>query len=81
MRTYQRRTDRGKTPPDVMLRAAREVKINKKSIRSVAKDFEIPHRTLTRFCSTVSDEEIHGDANLPTTNVGYFKNRQVWSAL
>lgn len=60
MRNYKRKTDRGKTPPDVMLRAARTVKWGKRSILSVAKEFNIPERTLNKFCELVTDEEING---------------------
>ena len=44
--------------PDLLLRAAREVKLKNKSIRIVAKEFNIPHWTLARFCSKVTQYEI-----------------------
>lgn len=81
MRNYKRKSERGKTPPDIMLRAAREVKLNNKSIRSVAKDFGIPDRTLTRFCSKVTVDEIEGHQPIPFTNVGYIRIRQVISVI
>ncbi|CAI9720505.1 Hypothetical predicted protein [Octopus vulgaris] len=40
-RNYKRKTTRGDIPPDVMERAARKVADVKKSLRDVAKDFEI----------------------------------------
>ena len=49
MRTYKRKTNRGNTPQDVMERAVREVLIEKKPCRAVAKDFDIPHVTLRRY--------------------------------
>lgn len=80
MRFRKRTSERGTTPPDIMLRAVREVKINKKSIRSTAKDFEIPEATLRRFCKKFTEEEINGDAAI-TTKVGYYRNRQVYYIL
>lgn len=78
MRNYKRKTNYGLTPPDIMLRAAKEVKMNNRSIRSVAKDFDIPHRTLTRFCSKVTDEELHEDNPRPlTTKSGFNPTRKV----
>lgn len=65
------------TAPDVMLRAAKEVKLNNRTIRSVARQFNIPDRTLTRFCSKVSQQEIEGSNPVPTTIVGYIPNRKV----
>lgn len=77
MRTYKRKTQRGVTKADVMLRAAKAVKLNGRSIRGTADDFNIPEATLRRFCRKVTDAEIHGVAVEPTTHVGYKRNRQV----
>lgn len=60
-----------------MLRAAKEVKLKHKSIRSLAKEFGIPDRTLTRFCSKVKDGEINGADVLPSTIVGFYATRKV----
>lgn len=78
MRTYRRKTDHGKTPKDIMLRAAREVLINGRSRRSVARDFDIPSRTLTRYCSKLTQEDLENDS---TVHVGYVRSRQVFSEL
>ncbi|CAH1979615.1 unnamed protein product [Acanthoscelides obtectus] len=79
MRNRKRTTERGKTPAHIMLRAAREVKLNNKSIRGAGTDYDIPERTLRRFLQKVTDEELYGTNELPTTAVGYIKNRQVFS--
>jgi len=42
VRTYKHKTERACTPADVMLRAAKQVKCEHKSIRGVARDFAIP---------------------------------------
>ncbi|XP_050506078.1 uncharacterized protein LOC126884227 [Diabrotica virgifera virgifera] len=80
MRIYKRMSEKGKTPPDVMLRAVREIKLNAKSIRQTAKSFDIPEATLRRFCKKFTDEEINSEVVHPSTTVGYFGNRQVFTA-
>lgn len=79
-RSRKRTSERGITPPDIMLRAVREVKMNNKSIRATAKDFEIPEATLRRFCERITEEEINGDAAI-TAKVRYYRNRQVYYIL
>ncbi|XP_044262870.1 uncharacterized protein LOC123010225 [Tribolium madens] len=71
MRNYKRTSQRAATPPHIMLRAAREVKLNQKSIRGTAKDFDIPEASLRRFCRNVTDEEIQGQAENLKTEIGY----------
>lgn len=78
-RHYKRKSDRGLVLPALMLSAARVVKIYGKSIRSVAKNFGINYRTLTRYCKKFTDEEIGYEAvSTPTTKIGYQRNRQIF---
>lgn len=78
MRTYKKKTQRGKTPPDVMLRAVRAVKKEKRSLSQTSRDFEIPIMTLRRYCNKFSEDEINAaDITVPTTTVGYLPIRQV----
>lgn len=78
MRTYKKKTQRGETPPDVMLRAVRAVKQDKRSLRETSRDFAIPIMTLRRYCKKFSVDEISAaDVNVPTTAVGYLPIRQV----
>ncbi|CAH2003296.1 unnamed protein product [Acanthoscelides obtectus] len=75
IRNYIRKTGRGKTPVDVFERAANEVLVNKKSLRTVAADFEINHMTLQRFCKKQKQKEDEGLEG--PIHVGYRPNRQV----
>lgn len=78
MRTYKKKSERGSTPPDVMLRAVRAILIDKSSLRGTARDFGIPVMTLRRYCLKFTPEEINSaNVNVPTTPVGYIPNRQV----
>lgn len=61
MRTYKRKTERGKTGLDVFERAANEVLVNGKSLRTVAADFDINFMTLQRFCKRQQQRENEGN--------------------
>lgn len=75
-RNRKRLTERGKTSKDVMLRAVNEIGPGK-SIRSVAKDYEINYRTLTRYYKKFANRNDLGEATDVT--VGYVKIRQVFT--
>ncbi|CAH2004995.1 unnamed protein product [Acanthoscelides obtectus] len=47
VRNFKRKTEKGNAPPDVLLRAARLVRLGS-SIRKVAADFNVNYRTLAR---------------------------------
>ncbi len=63
-RTYKRKSTRGKTPADVMMRAVDAVINQKKSIRSVAEDFSICHVTLMRYVKKKKDEPRHHNSGI-----------------
>lgn len=75
-----RKSGRGLVLPAIMLRAAREVKNHGKSIRSVAKDYDINYRTLSRYCNKFTSEEINNKTlSVPTIKIGYQKYRQIFT--
>ena len=76
VRTFVRKSERGRTTADNMLAAVRQVKLQNKTIRSTAKDFKIPFRTLTRYCSKMTPDQIEGKEHL---SIGYKRNRQLFS--
>ncbi|KAJ4425557.1 hypothetical protein ANN_27752 [Periplaneta americana] len=72
-------TERGETPPDVMLTAVRCVHLNNVSIRQAAKEYNINYRTLARYCQKITPEQCHDSSrNIPYIPVGYIKNRQIF---
>lgn len=50
VRNYVRKTERGKVPEDIMLRAVLQVKEHERSIRAVSQEYGIPRKTLGRYC-------------------------------
>lgn len=49
MRDCKRKTDKGKIPQDILLRAVNLVKNEGRSIRSVANDFDIPFKIFNKI--------------------------------
>ena len=74
VRKFKRKTERGETPPDIMLSAVRKVKQDRKSIRSAAKVFNINYRTLAHYRHKMSAEDIAERSVQPSRHVGYVKN-------
>lgn len=89
MRTYKRKTERGKTPKDVMVQAVDAVINGNQSVRKTALDFQIPRKTLGRYVIKFRQREIRkenqnngnlqGGATLENyeVEVGYAKYWQV----
>ncbi|CAH1985292.1 unnamed protein product [Acanthoscelides obtectus] len=77
-RNFKRKTEKGKAPPDVLLRAARLVRLGS-SIRKAAADFNVNYRTLTRYCKKLPESELLDDRVVaPSISVGYIKNHLVF---
>ena len=72
MRTYKRKSDRGKVPVDVINLAAKEVLDDSRPVRTVAKQHGICHITLRRF---VMKLKAGGSATY-----GYAGNRQIFTS-
>lgn len=50
MRNYKKKTDRGNTPKETYIEAAKEVLIGSCSLRKAAQKYNINFMTLQRFC-------------------------------
>lgn len=73
VRNRVRKTTRGSTPADVMLRAATEVMKDKHSCRATAKKYGIPHVTLSRYVKKLKKQEELGkvDINFASPTSGF----------
>lgn len=79
VRNFKRSTEKGKASPDVLLRAARLVKLNGSSIRKAAADFNINYRTLARYCKKIPEPDLLDEQVVtPSISVGYIKNHLVF---
>lgn len=80
VRKFQRKTDHGKTTPDVMLQAVRHVKLNGISCNKAAIKFGIPRNTLRRYMDKIPEKDIYNnEQTVPSIPTGYWKNRQVFN--
>lgn len=52
------KTTRASTPHDIIPRAVKEVKFEKKSIRLIAAKYNIPFRSLARYCNKIPEEDL-----------------------
>lgn len=78
MRTYKRKTEKGKTPADTIQRAVTIVLNEGRSVNSVAKDFLIPQKTLQRYVVKAKSQNGNaGEVNLE--RVGYFNGRNIFT--
>ncbi|KYM99494.1 hypothetical protein ALC62_09760 [Cyphomyrmex costatus] len=71
MRTYKRKTERSTTSIEVMRKAAKAVIQKRQKIKTVAKDFNICHMTLSRFVKKLQAGQ--------EATVGYKKMRLVFN--
>lgn len=78
MRTYKRKTERGKTSADTIQRAVLIVLNDGRSVNSVAKDFLIPQKTLQRYVVKAKSQKEDGGA-INLERVGYFNGRIVFT--
>lgn len=74
MRVYKKKTNRGETPKELMEEAINRVLQNNETIRSVAKDLNICHVTLSRYLKKVRQNNENA-----LKDYGYSKHKQVFS--
>ncbi|KAJ8956451.1 hypothetical protein NQ318_010765 [Aromia moschata] len=78
IRTYKRKPDKGKTPANIMNQAVSIVLNEERSVNSVAKDFNIPQKTLHLYVVKAKLQKEY-DGKVVLGHVGYFNDRQVFS--
>jgi len=54
VRNYKRTSSRAKVPIEVIKIAVKKVLVDNMSRRSVAQDYNIPFKTLSRYCKNVN---------------------------
>ena len=77
VRNYKKKTNRGTIDKSTILEAVRAVKLNGRSIVQVSADFNINYRSLQRYLSKASAEDIEGKSIIPSFNTGYMQHRFV----
>ena len=51
------------------------------TVRGIARDFGINYQTLLRYCNKLTDVQITGHHGEPSIEIGYRKNRQIFTPL
>ena len=79
MRVYERKTNRGSTPPDEILKAVKLVVNEGKLCRSVAMDMKLCHVSLSRYCKQYKKlkEKANHTTENETFHIGFTKPRQI----
>ena len=77
VRNYKKKTSRGTTAKGAILEAVRDVKLSGRSIAQVSLDFNINYRSLQRYLSKVSTEDLEGKSTIPSFHTGYRQPRFV----
>lgn len=80
VRNPKRKSSRASQPHDIVLRAIKEVRQEKRSIRATAMKYDIPFRSLARYCAKISDDKLN-DAHEFEKLIGYQPNRKVYFCL
>ena len=80
VRSRQRTTKRGGTPPDIMLTAVKEALEGHLSVRAVGRKYDIDHATLLRYCKKYAQPSSTDEVGVRNDfNVGYSKPRQIFT--
>ena len=78
MRTYKRKSERGKTPGSEILQAIGKIVNEKLPVYRVAKEFNIPVPTLDRhYKKLTGKDDSTRNEEIKNLRVGYQKHRQV----
>jgi len=76
----ERERHRNKTPPDIILKAVRAMKLRNLSIRQAASEFNMNYRILSRYYKKISEEDyLHENIVIPTIQAGYVKNKLIFT--
>lgn len=82
VRNYKRSTERAKTRRELIIQAVRQVKYNRITLVQTSEDFDIPLRSLARYCKKISYEELEkietDPRYVPVVPLGYSKRTQVF---
>ena len=80
MRVYKKKSDRKSPDPELVLRAVRMVKVDRVKQSVVSAKFNMNYRTLGRYVKTLSDEDVFGETQIPTTRTLYLNRQVIFSA-